>query len=241
MDERPGSGLDPKRFAQGMTYEQYLAYIGTPENLAREAGWWKGTVRHDFGGLLRAWASQRRLSAEQAQAIRWLAAQRGGPAKILVISEEWSSDCRRDVPMLALLAAAGGLELRIFTRDGDTLGRGPRSDPAESPNADLVNQHLNEKDGETYQSVPVAAFYTRDDELLYRYIEFPALYPKMRLAALLQRPRAGESSKEETWERFLHDWGAVQQGPFFAMWAAATVDEILTELYLRVVAGGAHE
>jgi hypothetical protein len=26
-----------QRFARGMTFEQYLAYIGTPENLAREA------------------------------------------------------------------------------------------------------------------------------------------------------------------------------------------------------------
>ena len=236
-----GSRLDAKRFAQGMTFEQYLTYIGTPENLAREAGWWKGPVRQDFSALLRAWAGQRRLSTEQTQAIRWLAAQPGGPAKILVISEEWSSDCRRDLPMLALLAEVGGLELRIFARDGTTLGKGSRSDPAQSPNADLVNEHLNEKDGATYQSVPVAAFYTKDDELLYRHIEFPALYPKMRLATLLQRPRPGEKSKAETWERFIRDWGAVQQGPFFAIWASATVDEILTELYLRVVAGGAHE
>ena len=28
-----------------------------------------------------------------------IAAQPDGPAKILVISEDWSSDCRRDVPM----------------------------------------------------------------------------------------------------------------------------------------------
>jgi hypothetical protein len=28
-----------ERFAQGMTFEQYATYVGTPENLAREAGW----------------------------------------------------------------------------------------------------------------------------------------------------------------------------------------------------------
>lgn len=145
------------------------SYIGTPENLAREAGWWLGTKRPDLSGLFRECAGRRRLSEAQAEAIRWLAARPVGPAKILVISEEWSSDGRRDVPMLALLAEAGGLELRIFNRDGQKLGRGPRADPAESPNADIVNAHLNEKDGQTCQSVPVAAFYTRDFELIYRY------------------------------------------------------------------------
>ena len=31
--------MDPARFAQGMTFAQYLDFVGTPENLAREAGW----------------------------------------------------------------------------------------------------------------------------------------------------------------------------------------------------------
>jgi hypothetical protein len=170
--------------------------------------------------------------------IRWLAAQPGGPAKILVISEEWSSDCRRDVPMLALLAEAGGLELRIFNRDGDKLGRGPRADPAESPNADLVNAHLNEKDGQTYQSVPVAAFYTTDFELIYRYIELPAVYRKDSLAAAMRKAKRGETIPEQTWDRFMRDWAELQRGPFFPMWASATVDEILSSLHERLLAGG---
>jgi len=28
-----------ERFARGMTFDEYVAYAGTPENLAREAGW----------------------------------------------------------------------------------------------------------------------------------------------------------------------------------------------------------
>jgi hypothetical protein len=32
------SGVTAERFAQGMTFDQYVAYAGTPENLAREAG-----------------------------------------------------------------------------------------------------------------------------------------------------------------------------------------------------------
>jgi len=46
--------ITPERFAMGMTFDEYVTYVGTPENLAREAGWWLGTQRRDFSGLLRA-------------------------------------------------------------------------------------------------------------------------------------------------------------------------------------------
>jgi Thioredoxin len=124
---KTAGALTPERFAQGMTFEQYLTNIGTPENLEREAGWWLGPQRRDWSARLRAWSGRLRLSDAQVGAIRWLAAQPNGPARVLVISEEWSSDCRRDLPMLAHLAEAGGLELRIFTRDGHKVGRGPRA------------------------------------------------------------------------------------------------------------------
>lgn len=226
--------VTPERFAQGMTFEAYLDHIGTPENLAREAGWWRGPERLDWSGRMRAWHEQLHLREAQVAAIRWLAAQPGGPARILAISEEWSSDCRRDVPVLARLAEAGGLELRIFVRDGDKVGRGPRADPAESPNADLVNAFLNEKDvdeqgGTTYQSVPVAAFFTRDFRYLWHYIERPAVYHPRALSTAMQRPLPGET-REVAWERFLQDWGALQQSPFFPMWALAAADEMLCGL-----------
>jgi hypothetical protein len=233
-----GEGVvTPEGFARGMTFEEYVAYAGTPENLEREAGWWLGIERRDLSGLLRSWYEQRRLSAAQTEAIRWLARQPGGPARILVISEEWSSDCRRDVPMLAHMAEAGPLELRIFTRDGRTLGRGPRADPAESPNADIVNEFLREQDGRTYQSVPVAVFYTRDFRYLYHYIEMPAIYHKQRVVTAMRQPRPDEATPEQTWERFMRDWRALQEGPFYPLWASATVDEILSALHERIVVG----
>jgi Thioredoxin len=235
MDHRK-SAVTAERFAQGMTFDEYVKYAGTPENLAREAGWWLGPQRRDFSGLLREWYERVRLSDVQVAAIQWLAAQPSGPARILVISEEWSSDCRRDVPMVAQLAKAGGLELRIFSRDGQRVGRGPRADPAESPNADLVNEFLNEKDGRTWQSVPVVAFFTRGLEYLYHYTEFPAIYHKERLAGAMQAARPDES-REQAWERFMHDWGALQRSPFFPMWAAAGVDEMLSALHERMVVG----
>ena len=228
--------VTPERFASGMTFSQYLDYIGTPENLARESGWWLGRERRDLSGIIRPWYERLRLSDAQAAAIRWLAAQPNGPAKVLVLCEEWSSDCRRDVAILARLAEAGGLELRIFPRDGQKVGRGPRADPAESPNADLMNEFLREQDGRTFQSIPVAAFYTRDFRYLYHYTEFPAIYRKERLYTAMQVPKPGEN-REQAWDRFIKDWGALQQSPFFPMWAGATVDEILSALHERLMIG----
>lgn len=234
--ERRKSVVTPERFPKGMTFDQYVEYVGTPENLAREAGWWLGPKRRDFSGLLREWYGRIGLSDAQADAIRWLTAQPNGPAKILVISEEWSSDCRRDVPMLARLAEAGGMELRIFPRDGQTVGRGPTANPADSPNADIVNELLNEKNGRTWQSIPVAAFYTKDLQHLYRYIEFPAIYHKERIGAAMQAAASGET-REQAWDQFIRNWGALQQSPFFALWASAAIDEILSALHERLVVG----
>src|SRR5687767_10918540 len=90
--------MTPERFASGRTFEEYLAFIATPENLAREGS---SAPRRDQSGAMRAWYGANRLTDAQTAATRWLARQPRGPAKILVISEEWSSDCRRDVPMLA--------------------------------------------------------------------------------------------------------------------------------------------
>ncbi|HEX5530774.1 MAG TPA: hypothetical protein VFZ82_14495, partial [Methylomirabilota bacterium] len=99
----------------------------------------------------------------------------------------------------------------------------------------LMNEFLRERDGRTYQSIPVVAFYTRDLEYLYHYTELPALYRKERLAAAMQMARPGET-REQAWERFIRDWGAMQQSPFFRLWAAAAIDEMLSALYERHLA-----
>ncbi len=230
------SVVTPERFASGMTFAQYLAYVGTPENLAREGT--RGEGRRDMTAEVRAWYDASRLTEAQASAIKWLASQPGGPAKILVISEEWSSDCRRDVPMLARLADAGNLELRIFPRDGKTFGRSQRPSLAESPdsNADIMALFLNEKNGQTWQSIPVAVFYTKSLEPLYHYIEYPAIYHKDRLVnERIRAPRPGETP-EQTRERSDREFLALQQSPFFRIWASAGVDEILSALHERLAA-----
>ena len=152
--------MTPERFAKGMTFDEYVTFTGSPENLGREGmdirRFSKGRPRVDWSGYLRERYAKARLGADQVAAIEWLAAQPGGPAKVLVISEDWSSDCRRDVPYLARLAEAGGLELRIFTRDGDTIHMKGLPDPAAGGNADLVNAYATEERPGASASIPVA-------------------------------------------------------------------------------------
>lgn len=239
------SVVTPERFAKGRSFEQYLAYIASPENLAREAfggyypdGGSHGAARKDWSSVFRERHARARLTESQVAAIQWLAAQPGGPAKILVISEDWSSDCRRDVPMLARLAEAGGLEMRIFNRDGKKILGTRRPDPAAAPDAnhDLMLEFMNEKNGGSWASVPVAAFYTKDLKEVHRYIEYPAIYHKDRIRGHMQTPRAGES-ESATQERSTREFFALQSSPFFDIWASAGVDEILSALHEKLTVG----
>jgi len=231
--------VTPERFAKGMTFDEYVTYTGSPENLAREA--WGGyypdagsipTARKDNSAVFRERYARARLTDAQAAAITWLAAQPGGPAKILVISEDWSSDCRRDVPMLARLAEAGGLELRIFNRDGQKILGARRPDPAAYPdgNHDLMLEFMNKKNGGEWASLLVAAFYTKDFQELHRYIEYPAIYHKDGIRGHMQAIRSGETETQAK-ERERREFLAMQGSPFFDIWASAGIDEILSALY----------
>jgi len=239
------SVVTAERFARGMTFEEYVKYVGTPENLAREAfgGYFPdsgsmGAARKDNSPVFRERYARVRLNEQQAGAIKWLAAQPDGPAKVLVISEDWSSDCRRDVPMLARLAEAGGLELRIFNRDGGKILGTRRPDPAAYPDAnhDLMLEFLNAKHGGEWASLPVAVFYTKDFRELHRYFEFPAIYHKDRIRGSMQAARPGET-KEQAKARDGREFPVLQASPFFDVWASAGIDEILSALYEKIVVG----
>jgi hypothetical protein len=229
--------MTPERFARGMTFDEYVRFSGSSANLAREGfdvrRFSLVRPRVDWSGYLRERHDRARLSAEQTAAIRWLAAQPDGPAKIAVISEEWSSDCRRDVPYLARLAEAGGLDLRLFTRDGEIMLKKGLPDPAAGGNADLVVEYANEKNGQKWASVPVAVFFTRDFAELYRYVEYPAIYRKEHVFGHLEAARAGETA-EQAKARAGRDVTALLESPFYDVWAQAGIAEILSALHERV-------
>ena len=224
--------VDAARFAKGMTFSQYVQYVGTPENLKREGS---QAPRRDWSDFLRKAYEAVRLSPAHEAAWKWLVAQPNGPAKVMAISEEWSSDCRRDIPLVARLADTVGLELRIFTRDGQVSARGPKPEP-DSPNADLMAQFLNVKNGQTFQSIPVIVFSTKDLNVLYRYTEFPAVYHKDRIRGSLNAARPGETPAQ-TKERADKEFVEMLGSPFFEVWRAAALDEWTAMLYERLRVG----
>jgi len=237
------SAVTPERFAKGMTFDEYMKYTGSQENLAREGfgsyypdGGGKGAPRKDNSAVFRERYAKARLGDEQVAAIKWLADQPGGPAKILVISEDWSSDCRRDLPVLARLAEAGGLEMRIFNRDGKKVLGTRTPDPAAAPDAnyDLMLEFLNEKNGAAWASLPVAVFYTKDFKELHRYHEYPAIYNKDRIRGHQQASRPGETA-DQARDRGMREFAALQAGPFFDLWASAAVGEILSGIHEKLV------
>ncbi len=237
------SAVTAERFAQGRTFDEYLKYIGSPENLAREAfasyypdAGAKGGPRKDNSAIFRERHAKAHLTDSQTAAIRWLVAQPGGPANILAISEDWSSDCRRDVPMLARLAEAGGLALRIFNRDGQRVLWQRRPDPAAAPDAswDLMLEFMNVKDGGEWASLPAVGVYSKDFRLLCRYLEYPAMYHKDRIRGHQQVARPGETP-EQARERSAREFAALQASPFFDLWASAMVDEVLSALHEKLL------
>ena len=133
------SAVTAQRFAQGMTFDQYVAYTGTPENLAREAGWWLGTTRHDFSGRMRT---------------------------------------RYD------LCRLGEAQVHLRRVPGDLPQDGTRK--------------------------------------------------AMQAHAGVDRP--GEN-REQAWERFIRNWGALQDSPFWQVWTSAAADEMLSALHERLVVG----
>jgi len=233
------SAVTPQRFAKGMTFDEYVKYVGTPENLAREAfsayhpdAGSIGGPRKDNSAVIRERYAKAKLADYQVAAIKWLAAQPNGPAKILVISEDWSSDCRRDVPVLQRLAEAGGLELRIFNRDGKKILSQRRPDPALAPdgNHDLMLEFMNAKSGGEFASLPAVGIYTKDFTLLYRYLEYPVIFRKDLVRGHMQKARPGETEDTRK-QRDAREFLTMQQSPFFDLWASAGIDEILSALH----------
>ena len=183
MTQSVQSVVTPERFASGLTYQQYIESI--KQNQDRFQMNYEGTT----------------VSEADATALRALVAKENGPAKMLVLGEDWCPDVYRGLPVLAKIAEAAGMELRVFPRD---------------ENLDIMNEFL--KDGE-YQSIPTAVFYTKDHRYITHWIERPR-------KANEEMPQMRKLYEGRTREEAAPDVRKFQEGPIWAGWRDATVTEI---------------
>lgn len=226
----PTPHVTPERFAQGRTFPEWVRYIGSPANLSRPGVGFNGSVRRDYSDWVQRWYDTFHLAEYQVEALRDLAQRPNGPAKVLVIAECWSSDCRRETPTIARIAEAGGMELRIFNRDSlESKEPGPNDASDETGNGDLMWQFVNHKNGRDYLSIPVAAFFTADMRYLYHFTEYAAIYRKDEFIPRVRGPVAGDTPEQAAARA--RAFAAFQDGPYFKVWADASVDEIITGLW----------
>ena len=136
---RETSVVTPQRFNQGFNYPGYIGQIKVNKNR--------------FDGFYDSF----QLKPEDAEFFKELVSHPNGPAKMLVLGEDWCGDVVRGLPVLARIAEAAGMEVSIFPRD---------------LNHDIMNEFLN--DGQ-WMSIPCAVFYTRDHRYICHWIERPAL------------------------------------------------------------------
>jgi hypothetical protein len=138
------SVVTAERFAKGFTYADYIAQIKVNKDRFEE--FYKSV----------------RLSEDDKEFFRRVTAMPGGADRILVLGEDWCPDVFRGLPVIARIAEASGMALRIFPRD---------------QNLDIMNQFLK---GGKFQSIPTVVFFTRNMERVCHWSERPESADKER-------------------------------------------------------------
>jgi len=133
------SVVTPERYARGLTYRDFLA---------------QALVNVDKFEL---YYNSSPLSDDDLLFFRKTAALPDGPAKILAIGEAWCGDVYRELPTVARIADATGMELRVFLRD---------------ENPDIMDEFLS--NAGKARAIPVFVFYTSDMQYITHFVERPA-------------------------------------------------------------------
>lgn len=188
------SVVTPQRFAAGFTYADYMAQVKV--NKAR----------------LEDFYANFQVTAENAAALQALAAHPAGPAKMLVLGEDWCGDVVRGLPVLARMTEAAGWELRIFPRD---------------QHHDIMNEFL--KDGQ-WMSIPTVVFYTADHRYICHWIERPQVAERetAEIEAAIRAENPDISDPDFGRER------RARTAARAADWQEATVTELIARLQERV-------
>lgn len=160
MAQSKQSVVTEDRFVSGFTYGDYFAQIKVNQE--------------QFEKNYQAAA----VPPNDAEFFRKATRVSGGVARILVLGEDWCPDVVRGLPVIARIAEAGGIELRIFPRD---------------QHLDIMNEFLNQGQ---FMSVPTVVFYTKDLRVIDVWFERPksvdGIRARIETEIKKEMPGAGE-------------------------------------------------
>lgn len=183
--------VTPERFQQGISWKEWMEQIDRNQEKFTEN--YEGT----------------KPDPADVSAIKALMAKANGPAKCLALGEAWCPDVFRGMPVIARLAEATGLDLKIFFRD---------------QHLDIMNEFLYK--GE-FQSIPTLVFYTKDHKYLGHWSEKAqkARDEAPIMQEISSKMRNPDISPEER-QKYMEEYAAFQRGPVWGGWRDAQIKEI---------------
>jgi hypothetical protein len=188
MTQQAESVVTQERFGTGMTWSEWMSHI--QRNVEKFQSNYDDTT----------------LAEADIKALRDLSDRPDGPARVLVLGEDWCPDVFRGAPVIARMAEAAGWNLRLFPRDS---------------NPDIMSEFLNQG---KHQSIPTVVFYTRDHRYISHWIERPAK-ANAELGQIQEQFAGLDREKDRQEMRRRYD--EFQRGAVWAGWRDATVKEIL--------------
>jgi hypothetical protein len=156
------SVVTKERFSSGLTFKDYIAQIKVNKDRFEE------------------YYKTFKLSTEDRDFFRQVAKMSNGAAKVLVLGEDWCPDVFRGIPVIARIAEASDMEMKIFPRD---------------QNLDIMNEFLNRGQ---FMSMPTVVFYTQEQQYICHWIERPELANRERakIEEDIKKERPGASEQE---------------------------------------------
>jgi len=184
--------MTPERFATGHTWESYSKSIQANKERFQE------------------FYDQFKVDPQEVEFYKRFNAKKGG-VKIVAIGEDWCPDVVRGIPVIARVAEAAGMELRIFPRD---------------ENKDLMAEYMWRHQ---FESIPVFVFFDKDWKELGHFIEGPVARYKFMADLNEELAKQGLSDEERT--KIVRERRAGVQ----MHWAQETVKEIREQILYRVL------
>jgi thiol-disulfide isomerase/thioredoxin len=183
--------------------------VVTPERLSQGISWqqWMEQIDRNEEKFQFNY-DDHKLDSADVDAIKSAIAKAGG-VTCLAIGEAWCPDVVRGMPVAAKLAEATGMDLKIFFRD---------------QNIDIMNEFLYK--GE-FQSIPTLVFYDKDQKQLGVWHErAQKARDEMPMMGEIRQKMQNQELSEEERAKYMKEYEDFQQGPVWAGWRAAEVQEI---------------